>query len=164
MNRIVLCMLAALAIPGAGADHPQLKEGLWQVRTQTLDSRGNKTSDETVTLCRDHATDQAAEARANDVIAKGCKRLGDDSGTGGGKHSSEIRCQTGNAVADTKAEISFEGDTAAHSISRTTYTPPLNGQAGDTMIQDQKYLGSCPAGMQPGDARPVTAAASPPSH
>jgi hypothetical protein len=161
MNRTVLCMLAALAIAPAGADQPQLKEGLWQVRTQMLDGQGNKTSDETVSLCRDHATDQAAEAHADQVMAKDCQRLGDEHDTSN-KRSSEIRCQSGDAVADTKAEISFEGDTAAHSVSRTTYTPPLHGQTADTMIQDQQYLGSCPAGMQPGDARPVTAAASPP--
>jgi hypothetical protein len=40
---------------------------------------------------------------------------------------------------------------ASHSETHTTYTPALAGTAESTMIMDQKYVGGCPAGIQPGD-------------
>ena len=57
----------------------------------------------------------------------------------------------GGTVLDTKGTVVFQGDTSAHGEDHTTYTPAMNGISESTMIQDQKYVGSCPAGQQPGD-------------
>jgi hypothetical protein len=35
--------------------------------------------------------------------------------------------------------------------SHTTYKPPMRGIEETTMIMDQKYVGACPADMQPGE-------------
>ena len=32
-----------------------------------------------------------------------------------------------------------------------TYSPAYKGKTDETVIQDQNYVGACPAGMQPGD-------------
>jgi hypothetical protein len=45
----------------------------------------------------------------------------------------------------------MSGDTAAHSETRATYTPPMYGLTETTMVMDQKYVGACPAGVGPGD-------------
>jgi hypothetical protein len=44
-----------------------------------------------------------------------------------------------------------QGDIAAHGESHTLYTPAMDGKTETIMFSDAKYLGSCPAGMQPGD-------------
>jgi hypothetical protein len=54
-------------------------------------------------------------------------------------------------VNETKGTSSFQGDTSTHSEARTTYAPAFGGVTDSTMTIDQKYLGSCPAGVQPGD-------------
>jgi hypothetical protein len=35
--------------------------------------------------------------------------------------------------------------------STATYEPAFHGKTDEALTQDQKYLGSCPAGMKPGD-------------
>jgi hypothetical protein len=57
----------------------------------------------------------------------------------------------GATTVDSKSVVTFEGESVAHSESHATYTPALTGFTEMTMSQDQKYLGSCPAGAQPGD-------------
>jgi hypothetical protein len=68
-----------------------------------------------------------------------------------GKYLSETHCVVGNTVIDSKGTTTFQGDTAFHSESRATYTPPVGGISEMTMIMDQTYVGSCPAGVLPGD-------------
>ena len=58
---------------------------------------------------------------------------------------------TAGTVVESKGTTTFQGDTATHSETHATYTPPMGGISGMTMIMDQKYVGSCPAGLQPGD-------------
>ena len=41
------------------ADPPAAKEGLWSSHSQTVDQPGNKKSEATKTVCRNHAYDQS---------------------------------------------------------------------------------------------------------
>jgi hypothetical protein len=140
----VLLLPIGMAI---AANIPELKEGLWSIHTQTISNPGNQKSEGTYTLCRDHAFDQAAQALAKNI--KGCT-MGSES-FDGSKYSTEMKCTVGTTVIDTKGTATFSGDTSTHSESRATYTPAMAGISDMTMIQDQKYVGSCPAGAQPGD-------------
>jgi hypothetical protein len=135
------------AVAGAGAA-PSLnaKEGLWSVHTQTIENPGNKKTDGTYTLCRDHAYDQSVEARAKNV--QGCT-VSDS--LQNGKYSAETHCTVAGTVVDSKGTTTAQGDTSFHSETRSTYTPAMAGVAETTMIMDQTYVGSCPAGAQPGD-------------
>jgi hypothetical protein len=45
----------------------------------------------------------------------------------------------------------YISSTSTHSESHAAYTPAYDGKTDETVIQDQTYVGSCPAGMQPGD-------------
>jgi hypothetical protein len=141
--------LATLIGSASAADRPQIKEGLWQIRTQTIDNPSNKKTEGTVMLCRDHDFDKSAEALAKNV--KGCTTISESFAAG--KFSSETRCEVASTVIDSKGTVTFQSDTAAHSETHVTYTPALYGNADETMIQDQTYLGDCPAGMQPGDRK-----------
>lgn len=152
MNKMAVCIIAVFAMPVGAAyaiDHPQMKEGLWQIRTQTIDNPGGKKSEGTVTVCRDHAFDKSAEALAKTI--KGCGPMNES--FSGGKYSAQLRCEIAGSVMISKGDAVYQGDTSAHSETHVTYTPAMYGMADETMIQDQKYLGSCPAGMKPGDRK-----------
>jgi Protein of unknown function (DUF3617) len=140
----------ALVLPmgiAIAANPPDLKEGLWSIRTQSTDNPGNVKSDHTSTICRNHAYDQHANSLAKTV--KGCT-VGRESFEGN-KYSLEMHCTVGATVIDSKGTTTFDGDTSTHSETHATYAPAMAGIAETTMIQDQKYVGSCPAGAQAGD-------------
>jgi hypothetical protein len=59
----------------------------------------------------------------------------------------ESRCAKGpNAGSVTKVVYTHQGDTASHTEMHVNL-----GKSAIVMIMDAKYLGSCPAGMKPGD-------------
>jgi hypothetical protein len=129
------------------ANAPSLKEGLWSVHTVTINNPGNQKSEGTVSICRSHAYDESVEALAKNM--KGCTTISES--FEGGKRSVDMRCTVATSVIETKGKTTFDGDTSAHSEIHATYTPAMAGISEMTMIQDQKYVGSCPAGVQPGD-------------
>jgi hypothetical protein len=150
MRKMLVSAAAALllAIGSSNAGNAsELKEGLWSVHTQSIDQPGNKKSEETYTMCRNHAYDQSVEALAKTV--KGCTKVSES--VQGGKSSTEMRCEIAGTVIDSKATGVVQGDTSLHSETRATYTPAFAGMSGMTIVMDQKYTGSCPAGAQPGD-------------
>ena len=144
MRGFVILMLIGMA---NGADAPEVKEGLWSIRRQTIDNPGNKKTESAQKICRNHAYDQHTQELAKNV--KGCTTVSDS--VQGGKHLTETHCVVAGTTMDTKGFVSFQGDTAAHSESHTAYTPAMYGVSETTTVMDQKYEGSCPAGVQPGD-------------
>ena len=131
----------------SGGGLPELKEGLWMINTQATYNPGNKKTQSTYTLCRSHAYDQHVEAVGKNI--KACATVNESDQ--GEKHLTEIHCVMAGTVMDTKGTATHHGDTSSHTESHTTYTPATGGVRDITMIQDQKYVGSCPAGAQPGD-------------
>jgi hypothetical protein len=79
----------------------------------------------------------------------GCTTLKED--WPGSIYSVESHCIVAGTAVDSKGTVTYTGDTSAHSETRAMYTPALGGVSETTMIMDQKYVGSCPAGAQPGD-------------
>ncbi len=154
MKQMLFCVSATVLLsfgPAHAADSPDVKEGLWSSQTQTIDNPGNKRGGGAVTICRSHAYDQYVK----DMAAKmpGCKKLNES--VRGHTHTSALRCTVGNTVIDTRETTTFQADTAVHSETHATYTPPLYGVSESTMIMDQKYLGNCPADLQPGDMKSI---------
>ncbi|MGO9097343.1 MAG: DUF3617 domain-containing protein [Bryobacteraceae bacterium] len=148
MKWMLVCAAVALVLPTANAANPPgVREGLWSVHTQSIDNPGNKKSEGTYTLCRDHAYDESVLAKAKNM--KGCTTNSES--FEGGKYSSEMHCAVAGTVVESKGTTIFQGDTSTHSESRATYNPPMAGISETTMIMDQKYVGACPAGAQPGD-------------
>jgi hypothetical protein len=141
----VLSLALGMAI---AVDAPDVKEGLWSVHSQTTANPGNKKSEgANYTLCRDHAYDKAARDIAKSV--KGCTLLSETFKDG--KYSTKLHCTVGATVVDTESTVKFESDTSTHSETHATYAPAMNGVSETTLVQDQEYTGSCPAGSQPGD-------------
>lgn len=88
-----------------------------------------------------------------DLAAKvpGCTKVSEN--YNGRTLTTEMRCVVGGSVIDGKGTSVFQGDTAVHSETHSTYTAAMYGVSETTMIMDQKYVGSCPAGSQPEDMR-----------
>jgi len=127
---------------------PALKEGLWSIHTVSTTNPGSQASDGMITMCRSHAYDDYVRAQAAKHTECIIKRT-----TLGSKITSEATCKLGDSTVATSAVVTMSGDTASHTESHTTYTPAIHGATDSTMIQDQKYLGACPADMQPGDRK-----------
>ncbi|MGB6944469.1 MAG: DUF3617 family protein [Bryobacteraceae bacterium] len=137
-----------LAIGTANAvDPPPMKEGLWSIHRQTIDNPGGKKSEVNSTICRNHAWDQHADSLAKNI--KGC--TAPSVSFQGGKYSSKTHCVIAGTVVDSQGTATYQSDTSVHSETHATYTPAMGGISETTMITDQKYVGSCPAGAQPGD-------------
>jgi hypothetical protein len=54
-------------------------------------------------------------------------------------------------VIVSKGSYTYESATSTRLESTATYQPAFNGKTDETLTQDQKFVGSCPAGMNPGD-------------
>jgi hypothetical protein len=151
MRKMLVSAAAVLSLAlgtAVAVDAPDVKEGLWSVHSQTTANPGNKKSEGTTyTLCRDHAYDKAARDLAKSV--KGCKLLSETFKDG--KYSTRLHCMIGATVIDTESTVTFASDTSIHSETHATYTPAMNGVSDTTLVQDQEYMDSCPAGTQPGD-------------
>jgi hypothetical protein len=149
MKKRFLCSTLWLAGGGVyAADPPVMKEGLWSIHTVSTDQPGDKKTEGTQKLCRSHAYDERVRAMAAQQSAKTCKTISEN--TAGGTMTTENQCTVGGSVLKTKAVVTFNGD-SAHSETHTSYTPAMYGMSETTMVMDQKYLGPCPAGVQPGD-------------
>jgi Protein of unknown function (DUF3617) len=149
MNKTLIYAAALLGPIGLAyaVDMPQMKEGLWSNHMQTTENPGNKTSETNSTVCRSHAYDLYVQGLAKNM--KGCTLVGET--LQGNKYSTKMHCTIAGSVMESSAVASIDGESSAHSETHTTTTPPLYGIAETTIVLDSKYVGSCPAGVEPGD-------------
>ena len=140
----LLLMSAALD----AAEPPELVEGLWSIHSQTTDNPGNKQSASTSTLCRSHAYDKHALE-----LAKTMNHCVVNESADANKFSVTTHCLIAGTIIDSASTATFTGNTAVHSETRATYSPALGSIRETLVVQDEQYLGSCPAGLRPGDVR-----------
>lgn len=148
-NRRIFAV-AALLLPiviARAVDFPERQEGLWERHNLTTVNPGNKKTEITSKVCRDHAYDKSVTVTK--PLSKSCTF--NLQSLGGGRYSSESRCTINGTVIETKQTFTYQGNTSVHSETHMSYTPALNGRTDQTVILDEKYVGSCPAGMKPGD-------------
>ena len=144
---LLVSVLIALA-PVADADSfkpPPMRDGLWESHTQrSVD--GKVVTDMTAKLCQSNALTQSMRAQS-DAFRKqnGCTNT--VTRPAPGTYLDEGRCAKGsNAGVIVSTRITYQGDVASHLEMRSSKDKP-----GTVMTVDSKYLGSCPAGMKPGD-------------
>jgi hypothetical protein len=147
-SRDRLAAVAALLLLAAcSSDPPKLREGLWEIRAQTLEKPGDKKTEVAYKLCRDHAYDQTAVKVLKQV--KGCttvlKTLGEN------KFASASNCTVNGITIISNGVTTFRSPEATHSETQAKYVPAFNGKTDETMTQDQQYLGACPPTMKVGD-------------
>jgi len=144
-------MYAAVLVSFAvqAADTPAGKEGLWSIHTVSINNPGNKRTEGTRSLCRNHAYDARVREQAETKQKQYCKPVSRTSSGNG--FTEEFECSIQGSVTTNKVVTTFTGDTSVHSETHVTYKPALYGIEEMTTTMDQKYLGACPAGMEPGD-------------
>ena len=146
MKATLVFLSIAAAIAVYAAEEPSMKEGLWLIHSQLIQHPSEeKTTDVTVTICRNPAYDKQLREGS---MPKGCK-LVDKSG--GGITKFEAECKYAGAKSKSTEIFEITGDTASHTVTDTTVTPPASGVTGLTAVADMKYVGACPAGMKIGD-------------
>ncbi len=149
MKRTLPAAISLASFALFAADPPAMKEGLWSIHTTSIDNPGNRKTDGTRSICRNHEYDlrirQQAEAKQKQI----CKTYTETSS--GNTMTVEEECNVQGSVSKSKTVTTFGGNSSVHAETHATYTPALYGTAESTIIQDQKYTGACPAGMQPGD-------------
>jgi len=148
MKSVLLSAAALWLVMGTiyAVDEPPLKEGLWSVRTQMIENPGNRKDETTRSICRSHAFDAYAQSQRKNTK---CRTLSENSANGTITTVSE--CTVGTTLIKNTGTVTMTGDIASHSEGHTTYTPAVNGMSESTIIMDQKYVGACPAGVEPGD-------------
>jgi 5-hydroxyisourate hydrolase-like protein (transthyretin family) len=128
-------------------DMPPIKEGLWKIHT--VDTYpGQPTQDTTIFLCRDHAYDNSVREKMKTMKAK-CVTSSDT--TVGNKRMFTSTCDTGSYRTESKSVLTGS-DNAYHTETDSTITVSGKTSTSKT-VQDQTYMGPCPAGMSPGDRK-----------
>ncbi len=146
-STLALALLLLSAGIAAADERPDLDEGLWTVHVRNTDNPGNRTSETTYSICRDHAFDKASEAAAKEL--KGCTLVSESFAAD--TYAVDMRCAIDGTVIESAGTTVFAGTSATHTEARATYTPPMAGTTDTTLVRDEKFLGACPAGTEPGD-------------
>jgi hypothetical protein len=149
MKRLGLPALSFLLLAGvAGAfDYPYAKEGLWTIHTKDIENPGNKVTERDYSICRNHAYEDYVRSRSK---RSECKTLQEN--LSGSVFTTENECTLYGTVIHSVGKTVFTGDSASHTESHSTFAPASFGRTESATIIDEKYVGSCPTNMQPGDS------------
>jgi hypothetical protein len=142
-----IAVVAAYVGTAAADDYkpPPMKDGFWE--THSVQSAAGKTSnDMIIKMCQTKELTQSSQAlsaqlrKANQCTSTIIQQSGNTV-------VEESRCAKGpNAGEVTRFVYSHTGDTASHIEMHSK-----QGGTENLTVMDMKYLGSCPAGMKPGD-------------
>jgi hypothetical protein len=148
-RRLLLVAIPSALIGIAGADEfkpPPMKDGLWETRSRQTE-QGKTVFDTSIKMCQSKELTKSMQSNGEELRKKNqCTSTVTQPSPS--TYVEESRCAKGpNAGSGTKVTYSHQGDTASHMEMRTS-----NGKSETVMIVDAKYLGSCPAGMKPGDS------------
>lgn len=144
-------VLVAVLLPlsgTVGADEfkpPPMKDGLWETHSRQT-QQGKTVFDSSVRMCQTQQLTRLTQSSGEELRKKNaCTSTVTQ--LSANTYVEESRCAKGpNAGSVTKATYTYQGDTASHMEMHMNV-----GKTETVMIMDSKYLGSCPAGMKPGD-------------
>lgn len=143
-----LIAVTSTFIGTAGADElkpPPTKEGLWETHS-TRTQQGKTIADPTVKMCQSTDTTKSMQAQGEE-LRKRNECTSHITRPSPNTYVEESRCAKGpNPGSVTKVVYTNQGDTASHTEMHLNV-----GKSETIVILDAKYLGSCPAGMKPGD-------------
>jgi len=132
----------------AGADEfkpPPMKDGLWETHSRQT-RQGNAVFDTSIKMCQSKELTKSMQSNGEE-LRKRNKCTSVVTQPSPNTYVEESHCTEGpNAGSLTKVIYTYQGDTASHMEMHMN-----EGKSETVMITDSKYLGSCPAGMKPGD-------------
>ncbi len=143
-----LVAFLSLWIGTAAADGfkpPPMKDGLWEMHS-TRTQQGKAVSDGSMKMCQSRELTKSMQSSGEEMRKKN-ECTSSVKQPSSNTYVEENRCAKGpNAGSVTKVVYTYQGDTASHTEMH------MNVDKSDTvLIIDAKFLGSCPAGMKPGD-------------
>jgi hypothetical protein len=143
---LVAVLSAGIGIAGAdGIKPPPTKEGLWETHSTHI-QQGKTVSDRSVKMCQSKEMTESMQSNA-EQLRKRNECTSSVTRPSANTYVEESRCAKGpNAGSVTKVVYTYQGDTASHTEMHMDV-----GKVETVMIMDAKYVGSCPAGMRPGD-------------
>jgi hypothetical protein len=146
---VLLVAVLSASIGIAGADEfkpPPMKDGLWETHS-TQTQQGKTVIDMSVKMCQSKELTKSLQSNGEELRKKNeCTSTVTQPSPN--TYVEESRCSKGpNAGSVTKIIYTYQGDTASHTEMHMN-----TGKSETVMTMDAKYLGSCPAGMKPGDA------------
>lgn len=148
--KLSLLMVALSTYTGlAAADEftpPPMRDGLWTTHTKQI-QHGKTVIDMSIKICHSQALTNSMKATGQEI-----RKRNNCTSTVTKPSSNSIveesSCAKGpNAGRVTKLLYTFQGDTGSHMEMHSGA-----GNSETVMIVDSSYVGSCPAGMKPGDS------------
>jgi uncharacterized protein DUF3617 len=128
-----------------GIKPPPTKEGLWETHS-TQTQQGKTVSNKPVKMCQSNETTKSMQSNAEELRKKN-ECTSNVTQPSANTYVEESTCAKGpNAGSVTKVVYTYQGDIASHTEMHMNV-----GKLETVMIIDAKYVGSCPAGMKPGD-------------
>jgi hypothetical protein len=145
-GRVLLACALLGAVTAVAGDIPKRRPGLWEMQLATVGSQRPPLS---ARYCIDAATESLLNNFSASTNKQTCsKNLVYREGP---NTIIDSVCTLGESTMTTHAKITHEGDTSFHVQIHTHAAPPLFGHTDSDLTQDSKWLGACPADMQPGD-------------
>jgi hypothetical protein len=138
--------LLAASATAQTADFPPRKPGLWQV---DMAMQGGQMPAQQMKMCIDASTDAEMHKLGMNASQGMCEQPSIN--RSGSTVTVDATCKMAETKATTHAVTKFSGDTAYHTDVTTKFDPPMMGRSESAMTQDAKWVGACPADMQPGD-------------
>lgn len=135
-------LLAAGSVAIAAAP-PFSKPGLW-VMTQMHGKQSFQTK-----MCIDRSTQANLTGMGNSMVKSMCSKMATQ--VNGSVATTQAVCKMGGSTMTTNSVVTYQGDTAFHTESHTSFSPPFMGKTESQSVQDGKWTGTCPSGMMPGD-------------
>jgi hypothetical protein len=144
----LLVVISSVISAVAGADEfkpPPMKDGLWETHSSQI-QQGKSAVDMSIRMCQSAELTKSMQSNGDELRKKN-QCTSTVTHPSSNTYIEESRCAKGpNAGSSSRIIYSYQGDTA----SRTEMH--LNeGKSETVLIMDTKFLGSCPAGMKPGD-------------
>ncbi len=144
---ILLSGFACLTTNAKAQDYPPRKPGLWEI---SMTMASGKSPGGGTKMCIDAASDAALYKMGMETMGSICSRR--DFSRSGYTVTTDSVCTIGRSQVTSHTVIVFAGDVAYHTESNAHFDPPMMaGQADSATRQDAKWVGPCPADMQPGD-------------
>ncbi len=146
---VALC-LAAVSPWSFAQEGPRLKSGLWEVKTD-METKSVGPFAVTVERCLDDKSQRGQWHPEQMGPSQKCSKV--RSRRDGDAYVVEADCKRGESNVKTKAVTTLKGDAAYTTRIDLTFDPPYRDKAQQTMLIQGKRLGTCPAGMKPGQMR-----------
>jgi Protein of unknown function (DUF3617) len=125
---------------------PPLKAGLWSIDIEMTGNPGNDRKTQSFNVCRSHASDEQQELASKSNPA--CSTTVDK--FRGSKRTYSASCHINGVDITMQTITTYSGDTATSATDHITFNPAVQGHTSVDGIENDRYIGPCPAGLKPG--------------